>query len=1272
MSKRAISIICHFYLPVNSRYFQEMSKWNKGGGSVMKKILFKTLPILAALVITSCGAKNRPSSSNPSIEPSNAPSSTSEPSSSVHEHTYEADWSFDEQYHWHEATCGHHEAETKEAHVFTETIIRESALRKKECSICHFVDYETIAVYDVQWMNEGVLLDKEMYLDGDVPSYKGETPTKGRDSDYNTYEFMGWDKTPAPIHENTTFNAQFRMIQHVHTLGNKERVDISNPTCTAPGSYQMVSYCAECGKAYNTETFEIPELGHDLVQVTAKAATCTEDGWNAYEYCRRCDYTTKVDIPATGHIHTKTKTENEVPATCTESGSYDLVTYCEDDDVELSRETIAIPALGHHLVHVDAQAASCTQAGWEAYDYCDREGCDYTTKVEIAALGHNPVYNNETLENKCSRCGEVVTRNYEMTLGLEPLHVGDLYNEFAATVSWKNDDHRLDFVYVMYEFDGRLVVSSQSGKYVIPDSDLGKNVIAHVYVGVYDDTYAVIDGELLTNCTIICNDVSYSCNGHAGGRKTIPSGRVYDSYYHYAIPLGTVLADPNEYTVTWKNYDGTVLETDTVHRGETPTYDGETPTKPSDGPHKYTFNNWDKQVVANTGEDVVYTATFTESPNTFMVSWVIEGITTQEEYEYGQTPSYKGATPTKEATAQYTYTFNGWDNELVAVTSNQTYTALFNESIRVYNIVFDCHGTPVVVPTNYGEVPVAPEVDGYTDGDDYYVFDGWDSDLVEVTGDKTYTAQYIKNVFTFELNEAEDGYVVTGLIEPKSKQNIVIPSKWMGLPVKEIGEDAFLTDNVVKTVTLPASLEVINESAFQQCIQLQSVTFNEGLKVIKRYAFHYDDSLQNLVFPSTLEYIGSYTFCNVDHIEKLYIPLSVTEIEANAFYDAYIETIYCAAASQPEEWSQFWNRNCGATVYWNTDENSQVITQNDFEYLINRSGEAVILSYSGTAENLTIPDVLTIDEVSYPITEIGYRAFYENATIKNLVIGNNVRVVGDSALSWMEELTTITIPDNVEELGNSALAYSRKLEVINGTFGLKKLGSYAYAGLTLLEYVYLPASIIELNGFQDVDMFTVPTLCEPASKPASWSNAPVVAIYGVDRNPNVQTINGISYLLKEDGTAILLSIKNQTMTNIVIPDAVTYDEQSYQVTSYFTYFLRGNETVTSLTLNSVVTSIPRWIVMDTTNLATIILPEGVTSLSEYVFNYASGLHDLYLPSTFVYIGYGVFDNVESASVVIHYNGTMEEWADVSISTYANFEAVVTQVICTDGTITIGE
>ena len=75
----------------------------------------------------------------------------------------------------------------------------------------------------------------------------------------------------------------------------------------------------------------------------------------------------------------------------------------------------------------------------------------------------------------------------------------------------------------------------------------------------------------------------------------------------------TATSTANTYTVTWKNYDGTVLEEDkNVPYGTTPKYNSATPTRPASGRYTYTFKSWDKDLAPVTG-DVIYTATYTET-----------------------------------------------------------------------------------------------------------------------------------------------------------------------------------------------------------------------------------------------------------------------------------------------------------------------------------------------------------------------------------------------------------------------------------------------------------------------------------------------------------------------------------------------------------------------------------------------------------------------------------------------------------------------------------
>ena len=88
-----------------------------------------------------------------------------------------------------------------------------------------------------------------------------------------------------------------------HTPGEAVEENRVEPTCTEKGSYDSVVYCEGCGEGVSRDPSEIDALGHVLVQVAAKAPTCTESGWNDYESCQRegCGYSTYQELPASGH-----------------------------------------------------------------------------------------------------------------------------------------------------------------------------------------------------------------------------------------------------------------------------------------------------------------------------------------------------------------------------------------------------------------------------------------------------------------------------------------------------------------------------------------------------------------------------------------------------------------------------------------------------------------------------------------------------------------------------------------------------------------------------------------------------------------------------------------------------------------------------------------------------------------------------------------------------------------------------------------------------------
>lgn len=156
----------------------------------------------------------------------------------------------------------------------------------------------------------------------------------------------------------------------------------SRATCIRPGT------CTTCGGSYYG--------GHDLVHHEAKAPTCTDPGWNAFDTCKNCNYTTRKELPAQHDL----KQHAAKAPTCTEKG-WDAYDTCNNCNYTTCQE---IPALKHDLVRHDAQAPTCTEIGWDAYDTCSR--CDYTTYAELSALNHD--YQAVTVEPTCETDGYTV------------------------------------------------------------------------------------------------------------------------------------------------------------------------------------------------------------------------------------------------------------------------------------------------------------------------------------------------------------------------------------------------------------------------------------------------------------------------------------------------------------------------------------------------------------------------------------------------------------------------------------------------------------------------------------------------------------------------------------------------------------------------------------------------------------------------------------------------------------------------------------------------
>ena len=188
------------------------------------------------------------------------------------------------------------------------------------------------------------------------------------DTDYEYIDLDEYEKTAT-----ITFDADTTVDLFVAIVNADNPVEVNFTVFKATkldGETEKTLQNAECGKSYcckatvgeKVYVSDSVDVGHSIVYVDAQAPTCTEIGWEAYEYCTACDYTTYTEKEAFNHKDT--------------------------------------------LVQVEAKAPTCTEIGWDAYEYCT--ACTYTTYVEKEALKHSFTKYEVTEEAKCGVEGKEV------------------------------------------------------------------------------------------------------------------------------------------------------------------------------------------------------------------------------------------------------------------------------------------------------------------------------------------------------------------------------------------------------------------------------------------------------------------------------------------------------------------------------------------------------------------------------------------------------------------------------------------------------------------------------------------------------------------------------------------------------------------------------------------------------------------------------------------------------------------------------------------------
>jgi len=147
--------------------------------------------------------------------------------------------------------------------------------------------------------------------------------------------------------------------------------------------------------------------------------------------------------------------------------------------------------------------------------------------------------------------------------------------------------------------------------------------------------------------------------------------------------------------------------------------------------------------------------------------------------------------------------------------------------------------------------------------------------------------------FSYGLTDDGRGVKITGYTGKGGA--VVIPSKIEGMPVLEIGENAFQGEqnknrnppnnrDAITSIVVPNSVEVLGtgfnglSANFDNMAELTSVTLPDGLKVIPNNAFSYCKKLRRINLPASLEEIHAFAFSNCGELTDLVIPDSIQTV----------------------------------------------------------------------------------------------------------------------------------------------------------------------------------------------------------------------------------------------------------------------------------------------------------------------------------------------------------------------------------------------------------
>ena len=310
-------------------------------------------------------------------------------------------------------------------------------------------------------------------------------------------------------------------------------------------------------------------------------------------------------------------------------------------------------------------------------------------------------------------------------------------------------------------------------------------------------------------------------------------------------------------------------------------------------------------------------------------------------------------------------------------------------------------------------------------------------------------------------------------------------------------------------------------------------------------------------------------------------------------------------------------------------------------------------NYSG---DIVIPESITYNASKYPVTSIGYYAFFYCSGLTSVTIPNSVTSIGNSAFFYCSGLTSVTIPNSVTSIensafegcsgltsvtipnsvtsiGNRAFTYCSGLTSVTIPNSVTSIGNEAFKGCYSLTSVTISNSVISIgyNAFQDCHGLTSVTIPNSVTSIGNYAFSGCTGITQtiIVNNMFVFLPKGYEghYSIPENISTIIGGAFDNCigLTSVTIPNSVTSIGESA---------FGSCSGLTSIIIPNSVTSIAKETFYKCSGLKSVTIPNSVTSIGQSAFNSCSSLTSITIPNSVTSIGNNAFYSCSSLTSII--------------------------------------